>query len=101
MSQEELNQRRAWLVSGRVQGVGFRWCAVREADRLGLTGAVWNEPDGRVEVHARGPADALDAFEAWLGVGPPMASVDAVVEVPPDAPAEGESFEVRDPRTRR
>ncbi len=42
-------------VSGRVQGVGFRWWTRRQAERLGLVGSATNLPDGRVEVVAEGP----------------------------------------------
>ena len=58
-------------VTGRVQGVSFRWYAAREATRLGLAGWVRNEPDGSVRAHAEGPDDAVDEFVAWCaGQGP-------------------------------
>lgn len=78
-------------VSGRVQGVGFRLSAVREARRLGLRGWVRNADDGSVDVEAEGPPARLDAFLAWLHHGPPGAYVSdvAVDPVPPDA-ARGE-----------
>lgn len=66
------------FVSGRVQGVGFRAFAVREATRLGLDGWVRNLPDGRVEAMARGGEGALDAFIAALRQGPTAARVDEV-----------------------
>ena len=66
-------------VRGRVQGVGYRWWAVRVASQLGLVGWVRNADDERaVEVVAEGPADALDALEAELANGPSAAHVDAV-----------------------
>jgi acylphosphatase len=65
-------------VRGRVQGVGFRAFAAREALRLGLVGWVRNAPDGTVAVLAQGPADAVDAFLAWLRRGPPSARVTRV-----------------------
>jgi acylphosphatase len=65
-------------VTGRVQGVGFRWSAVREARRLGLRGWVRNDDDGSVEVEAEGPPPQLDAFLAWLHHGPPGAFVSGV-----------------------
>lgn len=67
-----------WQVRGRVQGVGFRWNARKEARRLGLAGWVRNEDDGSVLVVARGEAGELDAFEGWLAEGPAAARVDAV-----------------------
>ncbi len=66
------------LVSGRVQGVGFRWFVRERASRLGLAGWVRNCPDGSVEVAARGDVDALATLERHLWSGPPGASVRAV-----------------------
>jgi acylphosphatase len=66
------------LVSGRVQGVGFRAATVDEARGLGLVGHARNLPDGRVEVLAVGANAALEALVAWLHSGPPLARVEAV-----------------------
>ena len=74
-------------VTGRVQGVGFRWSAVREARRLGLRGWVRNGDDGSVEVEAEGDPPALADFLEWLRRGPAGAFV-SDVEVHP-APADG------------
>lgn len=63
------------LVSGRVQGVCFRAETEAQASRLGLTGWVRNLPDGRVEVKAFGPEQALDELRTWLKKGPPQAHV--------------------------
>ena len=68
------------VVSGRVQGVGFRAWVAREATGLGLTGRVWNRPDGGVEAEAVGEATALERFVAALRQGPRLARVDEVVE---------------------
>jgi len=70
-------------ISGRVQGVGFRWWAVRTAQRLGLGGTVRNLPDGSVEVRAVGAADAVREFAASLHQGPPYAHVHSVEPIPP------------------
>jgi acylphosphatase len=64
-----------FLVSGRVQGVGFRWSARYAAQELGLVGRVRNLPDGRVEAEAAGTPDQLAAFRAWLREGPAGARV--------------------------
>jgi acylphosphatase len=72
-------------VTGRVQGVGFRWSAISEARRLGLRGRVRNAADGSVEVEAAGGAGSLAAFLAWLRRGPPGARVTGV-EVDPAGP---------------
>ena len=65
-------------VSGRVQGVGFRWSTAREAQRLGLAGRAHNLDDGTVEVTAEGEPAAVQALLRWLGHGPAGARVDAV-----------------------
>ncbi len=65
-------------VRGRVQGVGYRYFALREAGRLGLDGWVANEQDGSVRVVAEGARVDLDALLARLEEGPPAGSVDAV-----------------------
>jgi acylphosphatase len=79
--------RRRFVVRGMVQGVNFRNNAVAEARRLGLTGRVWNQPDGAVGCVAEGNGAALDRFAQWLGRGPRSARVEAVEasEVPGDA----------------
>jgi acylphosphatase len=66
------------VISGRVQGVGFRCNCSSEARRLGLTGWVRNESGGTVEVWAEGSAEQLERFLQWLRRGPPGARVDAV-----------------------
>ncbi len=63
------------IVSGRVQGVGFRWSTKREADRLGLTGYVRNRADGKVELVAAGPSQAVGAFITWAERGPSFSNV--------------------------
>ena len=78
---------RRFLVSGRVQGVFFRASTAREAGRLGLHGFARNLADGRVEVLAAGPADAVEQLQAWLRHGPPAAEVDSVHVVDEDLSA--------------
>lgn len=68
-----------YLVSGRVQGVGFRAFVADAARAEGLDGWVKNLPDGRVQVQAEGDAEALSRFEWRLWQGPPMARVEDVV----------------------
>ena len=77
---------RRFLVSGRVQGVGFRYFAQDAARREGLHGYVTNQDDGTVEVKAEGDADALERFERKLRQGPSRSRVEHVTidEVSPD-----------------
>ena len=84
-----------FLISGMVQGVGFRWFVARHARSLGLTGYARNLPDGRVEVVVSGPDEALPALEQLLHAGPANAQVDRV-ERTPDAPPvlAGKSFDI-------
>lgn len=84
---------RRFLVSGRVQGVGFRYFVYREAQRLGLSGFVRNLGDGRVEVVASGKEALLSRLEALLWRGPVMANVDNV-EVEDAEPPENEGFAI-------
>ena len=66
-----------FVVSGVVQGVGFRWFVARHARSLGLGGYARNLPDGRVEVLAAGAgAEALARLEALLREGPAHARVE-------------------------
>ena len=66
---------RRFLISGRVQGVGFRYFAERAALEIGVTGCARNLADGRVEVHASGSPEQLSEFEARLRQGPRHADV--------------------------
>jgi acylphosphatase len=69
---------RRFLLSGRVQGVGFRFFAERAARREGLRGWVRNLADGRVEAEVEGEAEAVDRFEGQLRHGPTGARVEQV-----------------------
>ncbi len=70
---------RRFLVSGRVQGVGYRYFALDAARRDGLHGYVKNLPDGRVEAEAEGEVEALERFERALRQGPSQARVEHVI----------------------
>jgi acylphosphatase len=71
---------RSWYVSGRVQGVGFRWFVQKHATELGVTGWVRNEDDGRVQVYAVGTPDQLNQLAGFLHRGPRLADVRSVEE---------------------
>ena len=77
---------RLFLIAGRVQGVGFRFFAERQAAVEGLHGWVRNLGDGRVEVRAEGDRESLDRFEAALRRGPSGARVQSVL-VQDDVPS--------------
>jgi acylphosphatase len=66
------------VIRGEVQGVGFRWSAQTEAQRLGLSGWVRNLPTGEVEAEAEGVPQSVAAFVAWCKRGPPSARVETV-----------------------
>ncbi len=71
---------RRFIVTGRVQGVGFRWYVEREARQLGVGGWVRNNPDGNVEVLAAGTAEQLVQLKSKLKQGPRAARVEQVIE---------------------
>ena len=84
------------VISGRVQGVGFRASCPHAAVGLGLTGWVRNRWDGSVEALFEGEAAAVDAMLMWCYEGPLMADVTRVdIMTPPDAPSE-RGFRVRE-----
>ena len=66
------------VVRGRVQGVFFRDSCRRQAELLGLSGAVWNRSDGSVELEAEGDEPAVAALVEWCRHGPPRADVSSV-----------------------
>lgn len=69
---------RKYVVSGRVQGVGFRFFAERVANQLGLRGYVKNLWDGKVEAYAIGDEAQLEEFRQRLAEGPRMSRVESV-----------------------
>jgi len=69
---------RRYVISGTVQGVGYRAFAERVAREMGLTGWVRNLTDGSVEVHANGSAEQLDEFDGRLRLGPRWSGVRSV-----------------------
>jgi acylphosphatase len=70
---------RRFLISGRVQGVGFRYFVQSVGVREALSGWVRNLDDGRVEAAAAGERDAMERFERALRLGPSSARIDSVV----------------------
>jgi acylphosphatase len=82
------------VVTGRVQGVGFRRYVQRWARKLDLTGWVRNEPDGTVRLVAEGTNDALDRLARLLWGGPPPADVASVETQRGEAEGGFDGFEV-------
>ena len=71
---------RRFIISGQVQGVGYRYFVLRAAARHQVSGTVRNLPDERVEVLAEGDREAMDEFKNDLATGPLMAEVSDVEE---------------------
>jgi acylphosphatase len=69
-------------ISGRVQGVGFRYSAIHKARETGITGYVKNMYDGSVFIEAEGDKTNLDHFLLWCHKGPTWARVDKVTTTP-------------------
>jgi len=86
---------RSYIVSGRVQGVGFRFFVNRAAAVEGLHGWVRNLADGRVEIRAEGEFDALERFERHVRQGPPAARVDEIDTTDIGATGHDTGFSVR------
>ena len=82
MSQADAILARRYVVSGRVQGVGFRYFVQRKGTEIGVAGWVRNRTDGTVEAQAAGSAEQLQQFEAALREGPRISRVDRVTISP-------------------
>ena len=81
------------VISGRVQGVGFRFYMERKAREHGVAGWVRNRRDGTVEAMIQGRAEAVEAMIAWARRGPSSAVV-AEVQIT-DGTGEFAGFEAR------
>lgn len=83
------------MISGAVQGVGFRYWAVRESAAFGVTGYVRNLYDGSVEAVLEGPRDGVADFERVLREGPPYGRVRRVEAIDEEPRGEFASFDVK------
>jgi acylphosphatase len=81
------------VISGRVQGVGFRASTRRKARQLNLTGWVKNLENGDVEAVIEGPEREVDEMLDWLETGPSMAHVE-IIEVEEEEPEMLDRFEI-------
>ena len=86
---------RRFVISGRVQGVGFRYFTQDAAAREGVAGWVQNLPDGRVEAFVEGDEDAVTRVERALRSGPPGARVQNVYVQDEDAAGTLKGFRVK------
>lgn len=86
---------RAFRVTGRVQGVGFRWWTRRTAEELEVAGSVRNCRDGSVEVKASGAPDAVERLRDALAEGPASARVEEVAELEADPNTHRNGFHIR------
>ncbi|HWN83226.1 MAG TPA: acylphosphatase [Candidatus Udaeobacter sp.] len=86
-----------FIVTGRVQGVGFRFATAREARALGVRGWVRNLPDGRVEGLAEGISSAVAALLTFCRQGPLGARVDQlqVEDLAPGSAGDRREFQIR------
>ncbi|MGE0555661.1 MAG: acylphosphatase [Gemmatimonadales bacterium] len=85
-----------FVVTGRVQGVGFRAFALRAAHRLGLAGYARNRADGSVESVVLGPAAAIEAYREELERGPELSRVDSVERIEISGEVSGlKGFEIK------
>jgi acylphosphatase len=83
------------LVTGRVQGVGYRFSVIHQASHHGLVGWVRNTQDGHVEIVAEGSPANMEAFVEWCWRGPSGARVDDVSVVWGEPTGEFADFDVR------
>jgi acylphosphatase len=90
----EVSVRARIAISGRVQGVGFRWSAQTEARRLGLLGWVRNLSNGTVEVLAEGTRMMVEALVEWCKTGPSLGRVTAVDVRWKEATEEFDDFDI-------
>lgn len=82
-------------VTGRVQGVGFRYFVKSAAQQLELTGYVRNLPNGDVEIVAEGSTDAVEELRMRLWKGPMFSNVVNVIEETSETVGEYSKFEIR------
>jgi len=85
---------RKFVISGQVQGVGFRYFAQRAAARHQVRGYVRNLEDGRVEALAEGPPKAVEEFKHDLAAGPSYSKVEHLEETVLDPSGQYPSFRI-------
>lgn len=83
------------IVTGRVQGVGFRYYTEEKATRFVVTGFVRNLPDRTVEIEVEGAREEIDRFLAEVRIGPPGSRVDRLTTEPMNRRTGEKSFRIR------
>ena len=83
------------IVSGRVQGVGFRYFTIDEARRRGVAGWARNRPDGTVEIEAQAEESALESFIQAVRTGPSYSSVSKLETTPLPESKDADRFSLR------
>ncbi len=83
------------IVSGRVQGIGFRYTAKDRADRYGIRGWIRNLITGQVEIFCQGSNPQLEMFMQWCGEGPQGAQIEEIDTKEHPLEPDLESFEIR------
>ncbi len=83
------------IISGRVQGVGFRYYVHQKANEMGIKGWVKNTIDGNVLVTAQGDEAEIGTFIDYLYVGPPLARVDRISKQKMDSLSDFNNFSVK------
>ena len=87
--------RRHLLISGVVQGGGYRWSCQRAAKGIGVTGWVRNLPDGRVEVVAQGTKEQVEQLIQWCYRGPEEARVSDIAVAYEETAGDFQDFGIR------
>ncbi|HBG14985.1 MAG TPA: acylphosphatase [Synergistaceae bacterium] len=82
------------IITGIVQGVGFRWRARRTAMALDVHGWIRNRPDGSVEAVLQGPSNLVDEMLDWVSKGPPGAVVMGITTSPCEADPDLPDFQI-------
>ena len=85
---------RRYFVSGRVQGVGYRYCVQRSAATHQVKGFVRNLADGRVEAFAQGPSSKVECFRDDLATGPRFSKVEHIEEIVEDIDLQFSTFRI-------
>lgn len=85
---------RKFLITGEVQGVGYRFFGQRAAARHQIVGYIRNREDGSVEAFAEGPLNNVEAFKNDLATGPQFANVERMEEINLEPTGEYSAFRI-------